>query len=408
MHSPGLRALLAALLSAVLIGGAWVGMRAASSDEASGERSEQPSLEAQTAVEAEADRHAAAEADAPDDLPLRKGERRVTLSMPEPYTPDPPSGASSDDYRCFLLDPGLDEEVFVTGTDVSPGNPRLVHHVILFDVPAEQVEEAEQLDKVTDGQGWTCFGDSGLRTGPGSLDDAPWLGAWAPGVAESVMRAGYGKPLEPGSRIVMQVHYSLLAGEGADISSTRLRVAPATRDLAPIRTMLMPAPVELPCRPDRADGPLCDRDAALADVEERVGYAGGANWLHILCGTQIEPDPTTRCDRRISEPSTLLGVAGHMHLLGKQIRIDLNPGRPDARRVLDIEEWDFDNQGSRGVDPVRLEPGDTVRVTCRHSQEARDQVTAFEGEGRLDRYVVWGEGTVDEMCLGILQVAPTG
>ena len=172
--------------------------------------------------------------------------------------------------------------------------------------------------------------------------------------------------------------------------------------------MLMPAPVELPCRPDRADGPLCDRDAALADVEERVGYAGSANWLHILCGTQIEPGPTTHCDRRISEPGTLLGVAGHMHLLGKEIRIDLNPGRPDARRVLDIEEWDFDDQGASKVRPVRVEPGDTVRVTCRHSQEARDQVTAFEGEGRLDRYVVWGEGTVDEMCLGILQVAPAG
>ena len=38
--------------------------------------------------------------------------------------------------------------------------------------------------------------------------------------------------------------------------------------------MLLPAPVELPCRPKHADGALCDRDAALADVKERFGAEG--------------------------------------------------------------------------------------------------------------------------------------
>ncbi len=399
------RVLLAALLGVLLIAGAWATARA--TGEGSGGRSGPPVGDADTEaqVRAEAERHAAAEADAPGDLPLRAGERRITLEMPEPYTPAPPTGSASDDYRCFLLDPGLEEDAFVTGTDVTPGNSRVVHHVILFRVPPQEVAQAEQMDKVTDGQGWTCFGDTGLGTGAGSLDDAPWLGAWAPGGQESVIRAGYGNPLEAGSRIVMQVHYSLLAGEGEDVSATRLRVAPATRDLTPISTMLMPAPVELPCRPGRDDSELCDRDAALEDVAERVGYAGSANWLHILCGSEIEPGPTSHCDRRISGPTTVLGVAGHMHLLGKQVRIEVNPGEPDERTLLEIKQWDFDNQGSRPVTPLRLEAGDTVRVTCRHSQAARDQAIAFEGEGRLDRYVVWGEGTVDEMCLGILQVA---
>jgi hypothetical protein len=65
--------------------------------------------------------------------------------------------------------------------------------------------------------------------------------------------------------------------------------------------------------------------------------------------------------------------------------------------------WDFDNQGAVPLrKPAEVEPGDTVRVTCRHSQQLRDLLPAFEGQP--DRYVVWGDGTTDEMCLGILLV----
>jgi hypothetical protein len=91
-----------------------------------------------------------------------------------------------------------------------------------------------------------------------------------------------------------------------------------------------------------------------------------------------------------------------MHLLGRSIRIEVDPGTEHARTVLDVPVWDFDNQGARPVRPVRLEPGDTVRVTCRHDQRLRDLLPAFEGQ--QERYVGWGEGTTDEMCLGLLMV----
>ena len=51
---------------------------------------------------------------------------------------------------------------------------------------------------------------------------------------------------------------------------------------------------------------------------------------------------------------------------------------------------------------MRVRAGDTVRVTCEHDQALRDVLPAFEGQE--ERYVVWGEGTTDEMCLGILLV----
>lgn len=332
--------------------------------------------------------------------PLRDGERRVEVRMPAAYTPSPPTGKGTDDYRCFLLDPEITEDSFVTGFDVLPGNPDIVHHVILFRVTPDVVAQAERKDAATPGDGWTCFGMSGLAA-HNSLDDAQWLGAWAPGGAEQVYGDGLGEPFAAGSRIVMQVHYNLLDGTAPDRSAAELRLSgdPATK---PLLTQLLPAPVELPCRPGK-DGPLCDRAAALADVKERFGGGPGstADLLHLLCGG-APAGPVQSCSRPVERAQTIRGVAGHMHLLGRSIKVEANPGTPRARTVLDIGVWDFDDQSSRPTPPIRLKPGDTVKVTCTHTQELRDLLPAFEGQ--RDRYVLWGDGTTDEMCLGILLV----
>ncbi len=335
--------------------------------------------------------------------PLRAGEKRMTLAMPEAYTPSAPNGTGTDDYRCFLLDPHLAKKVYLTGTSVQPGNPDVVHHVILFTVPPGQVDDAQALDDAAPGEGWTCFGGSGLRDKDFGLDSAPWLGAWAPGGQESMSAPGFGKPLAPGSRIVMQVHYNLLAGSSPDASATVLRYVPGTADVTPLETMLLPAPVEMPCRAKYADGPLCSRDASIADVIQRFGGAGNTNnALYFLCGGQPVASNTTSCDRHITEPTTIRGVAGHMHLLGRSIKIEVNPGTPEAKTILDIPVWDFDNQASKPIKPVQVDYGDVVRVTCKHVQWLRDRLPSFQGIP--DKYVVWGEGTTDEMCLGILTV----
>ncbi|MDF1602050.1 hypothetical protein [Nocardioides sp. YIM 152315] len=338
-------------------------------------------------------------------LPLRKGERRMTLTMPEQYTPSAPSGSGTDDYRCFLLDPHLDKDVWLTGSHVLPGNPRVVHHVILFRVTPQQVAEAEAKDAASGDPGWTCFGGTGLQGEFQNVNDASWLAAWAPGGDETKVRDGYGARLRAGSRIVMQVHYNLLKGAEPDVSSAQLRWMPSSRHLTPLHTFLLPSPVELPCRPGHDDSPLCDRDAAVADVMERFGTAGNTNsLLHLLCGTEAKPSRTSTCTRYINRGMTVLGVAGHMHLLGRTISIETNPGTPEARTILDIPIWDFDNQGTRQLEqPVHLDTFDQVKVTCTHQQWLRDRLPAFAGQD--ERYVIWAEGSTDEMCLGTLQVA---
>jgi hypothetical protein len=217
------------------------------------------------------------------------------------------------------------------------------------------------------------------------------------------MAKDVGVPMAKGSRVIMQVHYNLLAGPRPDISSAQLRLAPGTAKLASLETMLMPAPVELPCRPGHDQSLLCDRTTAVSDVQKRFGDDIGqtANYLHFLCG-QVKAGPVQTCDRKVQQPATIRAAAGHMHLLGRSIKIEVDPGTPKARTVLDIPVWDFDNQGAKPVKPIALKVGDTVRVTCRHDQALRDLLPAFKGQP--ERYVVWGEGTTDEMCLGILLV----
>ena len=329
--------------------------------------------------------------------PLRTGERFLDLRMPTPYTPSAPTGKGTDDYRCFLLDPGLTEDAFLTGIDVLPGNPDVVHHVILFQVPPEQVADAKRVDAGTEGEGWTCFGGSGVGAVGDSIDRAPWIGAWAPGGGGTVHQQGYGVPLAAGTQVVMQVHYNLLTGSEPDTSAARLRLAPASEHLKALETVLLPAPVELPCRPGRT-GPLCDRAKAMADVKARFGERAGAlgDLLHVLCGA--EPvGPVQSCTRKASAPMTIRAAAGHMHLLGRAISVKV-----DGRTVLDIPVWNFDDQKSRPVRPVKVRAGDDLTVTCRHDQSLRDRLPAFDGQP--ERYVVWGEGTTDEMCLGILLV----
>lgn len=336
----------------------------------------------------------------PPPVPLRDGERFQELTMARPYTPQAPDGAT-DEYRCFMIDPGLTETAFLTGSQFAPQNQDMVHHAIFFRMDPGDVAAAERLDASEEGDGWRCFGDSGVG-------QAAWVAHWAPGANEVLLDDELGYPMPPGSRLVMQIHYNLLAADGASGGSDRsgIRLRLSGKDLTPLNTALLTAPIELPCAPGES-GPLCDRAAAVADVTKRFGARSGetVEQLNAGCNGGREPvaGPTQSCVQPIERAMTVHAVAGHMHLLGRAISVELNPGTPQARKLLDIPAYDFDDQAIRPLDaPVEVNPGETIKVTCTHDAALRQQLPALQ---KLPpRYVVWGEGTSDEMCLGILVV----
>ena len=308
------------------------------------------------------DRHATSHTSSPIAAaqPLRAGERFLDLTVSRPYTPSPPTGGT-DEYRCMVIDPRLTTPTFLTGSQFRPQNEPIVHHAIVFAIPAGDAATARAKDAETEAEGWTCFGDTNLD----GRQEPAWVDTWTPGATETVLQHDVGFRLEPGSLLVLQVHYNLLATggspAGADQSSVRLRLTDGTAATKPLETLQLSAPIELPCA-DGESGPLCDRTAAIADVTQRFGAEVGHSATELVdaCsnGTPV-PGDTQHCDISVPVPITMYAAFGHMHLLG-----------------------------------------DTLRVTCTHDATLRQQLPQLSG--LPPRYVVWGDGSSDEMCLGLL------
>jgi hypothetical protein len=338
--------------------------------------------------------------------PLRADEKFVQLRMPGRYEPAPPHGGS-DDYRYVVLDPGVTERVYLTGVQFQPEDVSIAHHAITFVVPPQAASEVIELDARTPGEGYTCFGLDG------GVSAASWVDTWTPGGVETLFDADMGYPLEPGGLLVLQIHYNLsgAGSEGAltDQSSLRLRQTRGTARTVPLDTMPLAAPVELPCAPGDS-GPLCERAAAVDDVIARFGAEVGrtADRLLTRCGYDApKPGSTQTCDTPAPDGVTVYATRGHMHLLGRSIKVELNPGSVRARTLLDVAEFDFDDQALHILpEPVALQAGDVLRTTCTFDAGLRQRLPQLRDLPA--RYVVWGEGTADEMCAPLLTVSPTG
>jgi mono/diheme cytochrome c family protein len=354
----------------------------------------------------------------------------MILTPSRSYTPHATAGAT-DDYHCTLLDPKLSQDMFVTSAAVQPQRGTMVHHVILFEAAGDNAAEARRLNAASGGKGWTCFGGPGLtetRASAGNiatdrLGSPQWISAWVPGHTTNDLPQGTGVLLHKDALVVMQVHYNLMHPmQGMrmdDRSRAVLKVVPAAgSQLTPLDTFLAPAPVELPC-PAGVKSALCTRGAAFRDEVKKYGQDAAVIPLGLLylCKKTLADYPqqvgaatdvSTSCDRTVNRPLRIYGVAGHMHLRGFDIRIELNPGTAQAQTLLHIPRWDFHWQDAYYLEaPVDAEPGDTIRVTCRFDNSRAAQ-PVVNGKRLAPRYVLWGEGTTDEMCLGLLQVATRG
>ncbi len=273
-----------------------------------------------------------------------------SIRIPEAYTP----AKAPDDYRCFLLDWPETESTFVTGYRVNPDQVGIVHHVVMYLATPDQVATYREVDAAESGAGFTCFGGPGVV----SQEDAVWLGGWAPGAVNGDFPNGTGLYVEPGSLVVMQVHYNVEHAVAApDQSTIDFMVDSSVESPAIIQPWTDPAWLG-------TDGMMIP--AGESGVSHRFSYtlpAGRAFQIHT--------------------------ANLHMHTHGVSARLWLT--RPDGSDecLLDIPKWDFNWQRTYVLDqPVQVD-GDTLSIEC-----LWDNAT--------DTDIVWGEGTGDEMCLGTM------
>lgn len=332
------------------------------------------------------------------------GASVISLQGSQSYTPKAPPGGGTDDYHCTLVDPHVTTNSYVVASQFFPESPE-VHHAILFLVPPSLAAMAKSDD--ANGQGWTCFGESPL---PGTsffqVGNTPWLSAWAPGHGLDVLPAGTGEPLPAGSLVIMQIHYNMLVGDNPVRSKLVLRTVPAaTHNLQKLDMDLMPAPPDLPC-PAGVTGPLCDRTASLADLGQRFGQdqVRFVNFLEGWCNHTPPTNPgadSTSCTWPIPA-GRIVRLTAHMHLLGRGMTIVLNQGSASQKTLLNVTDYNFDYQRSYNLaKPVTTAKGDTLTVTCTYDPTIRQRLPQLR---KLPpRYVTWGDGSSDEMCLGIVQ-----
>jgi len=335
--------------------------------------------------------------------------RTYAVQMEKSYLPQAPS-MGWDDYRCFLLDPKMDQDSIIRSIQFIPEQKDYVHHAIIFRVTATDLPEANEKSK--GGAGWPCFGGSGLGGMFSTFVSSPWISSWAPGRGKDSLPNGYGIPFKKGEQFVLQVHYNLLASQDGKIprdqSKIVMEAVPADgSSIQSLEIELLPAPVELAC-PAGVTGPLCDRGAALRELAARTNNASIVEVIGIgtICGQnplQAKPSLISTCDKVVSKPYTVIAAAAHMHLLGKKMKITLNPGTSREQIILNETEYDFDNQAPIYLPkPVTANSGDVLRVECTYDPTIRQRLPILKSQP--PRYITWGEGSSDEMCLGVLSV----
>ena len=277
----------------------------------------------------------------------------LTLELPVDYTPT----AAPDDYRCFLMDWPYEETTYVTGYQINPGNAETVHHVIPYIIAPGDVEAYRALDEADPDPGYPCYG------GPGgdvqTLIDTRWLGAWAPGGGASVLPEGAGVRVAAGSVIALQMHYYVSSeAPGPDRSTMDLSVADSVELGSEVQpwtevAWLFGQGMEIP--------------AGESGVTHTFSYKSTASdgIFDIRSGTL------------------------HMHTLGRSGSMKVTHADGTESCIIDVPEYDFNWQRSYNLaEPVQVAPGDTIELSC-------------TWDNPTDADVHWGDGTDDEMCLGV-------
>jgi hypothetical protein len=305
----------------------------------------------------------------------------VDVSTPE-FTPAIEGGALAqfDEYRCFPIDPGLEEEAYITGFEFQPGNTRLVHHVIamLVDPSAPSYVDGQSNAQVMAGldqqdparAGWHCFGEAGEGV---AVEGA--LGGWAPGTDPYVFPEGIGVRVQPGRRLVLQVHYNMadpsVIGQ-SDQTRGRLQVRPSVERQA---VMLL------------ADSFLGTLGNDRPDVLEPGSPNARYSWTRSAGDLGIPP----------GVPAEALFVAPHMHGRGRKYTLEV--GRDGAFDCQGhIERWDFNWQRLyHYTTPLPIDASSAIRVTCEYDTTGDTQP------------VLPGWGTQNEMCeLNMMLAFPPG
>jgi len=266
------------------------------------------------------------------------GEPDLVLQLPNPEE-IPATGIV--DYRYITVPTGLTEDKWVSGLEVLPTDPTVVHHALIFVAYPKQYRHIQPRS------------ESGLNG---------YFAAYLPGARIKPYPDGTGQFLPAGSSLVFQMHYNTTGKASVDQTKMGLYFHKST----PAKTLLIEAAAETDfgIPPNVQDHPI-----AAAE--------------------------------RFRRPIEVHGLSPHMHYRGGRARFIAMQPDGAVNTMLNVPFYEFDWQPMYFFEePISLPEGSRMRV-----EGAFDNSVFNPKNPDPNKFVYFGEQSFEEMFIGYIAYA---
>lgn len=282
----------------------------------------------------------------PDGWQLGKPSLEGGMNAPFNVPADGP-----DIYQCFAIPAPATQDHYVRALDIRPGNPKVVHHVLLFQ---DITGTARRRDT---GHGYSCFGTPGFLPARG-------LGGWTPGAVPFETPADIPELLYGHADLVLQIHYHPTGKPESDQTSVALYFT----DRKPTRRA-----ADIPLGSNRIDIPPGDAAYKVTD--------------HFAL--PVDVDATA--------------INPHAHYICKSMYGYAVLPNGTRRTLIRIPEWNFDwQQQYVYASPIRLPAGTILVMEFTYDNTDKNA----RNPNHPPQRILWGPGSHDEMAGLHITVTP--
>lgn len=325
------------------------------------------------------------------------GHFATDVSLPALTGSYMPDQSMDDDYRCFVVDWTEDESTYVTGFRAVPGNLNVAHHVVVYVIEPEMADRFRELDEMTDGPGFECFGGALPSTFDWDAYEAKypdgqrelsrsgwWLTHWAPGMYGHEFPEGTGIRIRPGSGLVVQMHYYSKEARGESDAGTLVEFETAASVEKPAFMLVQTNNRWLGSERNRSMV-IPAGEMATYELSERLGdYVGYAASV-----SDVDADRVKAFE--------IYSANLHMHAFGHSGDISLTDPNGRVETLLSVPKWNLHWQRDFAfTEPKILKREQLDRASLRVRCTYRNPT---------DRVVYGGFGSFDEMCFNMSYVA---
>ena len=327
----------------------------------------------------------------------------IKMTIPEYTIVGEKWGGTDDMLRCFVLDPKIEGDTWMTNFRITPGNREVVHHVGLW------LDEKGASAEMAGEKGYyNCFGDVEV---PATL-----LAGWLPGINGVPTPESSGIEIPEGSKIIMQIHYHIHEEYNEPPKDSSMLELEITKRQPLLKSYVWVWGSSHDNSLDE-DNNLIPNGLVPGSYDEK-GYPD-----FVIPANVKDHEETILFTLPENFPETaIFGIGTHMHYTGTNMEVILHRKNPEEGQskkecLIATPNYNFYYQrmyyydtgypGGRWLVP-RIKGGDTLEFKCTFDNTMNNPFVAYA----LSEYddinepidVRLGPSSLDEMCLALIAV----